>query len=826
MRSNRCYFWGPLLAACSLASVAAEPGGTWPAVSLAAPGEVELGGPVGEALARGVERLGQAPYTADWLLADVSFKVSRIFTNYSGDVSGRFLELASLTSPRGRPAPPSLGPVAAEIAQYQKADGHFGADMDFAKPMPRNSPPIPMLWGNGRLLVGLVTAAGELRDPNLLAAARRLGDFYVSSANVFCSAAREAELRATGTGGDGYTCCYFPAIEGLALLYRATGEGRYLDQARRMAEWFGRFDALPIDHSHGNLCAWRGILLLYQLTGQRSYLERALAKWEAAVRGGFVWTLGGVGEHWYVFHPGDEGCSESDWLRFNLELWRYTGQTRFLDMAERLLLNQYAANQCPNGGYGWRAFDGEAAGPVGTHGPVDEWNFCCSFHGPLGLHFLKAYLAAASERGVFVNFPLDFRATLDGGGRGWRVAVRTLPPARAGWREFEVELAPANETAGARATLWLRRPDWAMEVELAGPEGQRVPFEEEGGYLKVTREFKAGAALKAAFQTALRVEGRRFQAVHLEPEKITRLEDVALLDGADVLFATPAPASGRMTLLGQVGAKGDLGFWQLPGGGWVTAALPDPQAGPGQITAALESARPVTLGPESALRTQRRAAFVHDMVIVPAGQLPAEALRRFVARAPQTLAAAARPCFGEHLEKQAQAWLGGPGWQFTPEGLRVSAGDIGLLEGEGYADYRFEFDMELPRAGRGITGWVVRAADPYNCLHFQIQSADSTINAPEFTTRPNTLRPHARHNGQWTIADPVPLPREVLRGQSHHVAVECRGPSITVFLDGDKVFTGDDAGFRTGTVGFRASGPDEQGLFRNICLRNLQASAR
>ena len=50
----------------------------------------------------------------------------------------------------------------------------------------------------------------------------------------------------------------------------------------------------------------------------------------AAMAGGFVWPIGGVGEHWYVFHQGDEGCSESDWLRFNLDLWRFTGQTNYL----------------------------------------------------------------------------------------------------------------------------------------------------------------------------------------------------------------------------------------------------------------------------------------------------------------------------------------------------------------------------------------------------------------------------------------------------------------------------------------------------------------
>ena len=38
-------------------------------------------------------------------------------------------------------------------------------------------------------------------------------------------------------------------------------------------DWFGKFDALPIDHSHGNLCAWRGVLQLYEITGDRKYLD-------------------------------------------------------------------------------------------------------------------------------------------------------------------------------------------------------------------------------------------------------------------------------------------------------------------------------------------------------------------------------------------------------------------------------------------------------------------------------------------------------------------------------------------------------------------------
>jgi hypothetical protein len=120
-----------------------------------------------------------------------------------------------------------------------------------------------------------------------------------------------------------------------------------------------------------------------------------------------------------------------------------------------------------------------------------------------------------------------------------------------------------------------------------------------------------------------------------------------------------------------------------------------------------------------------------------------------------------------------------------------------------------------------VTGWIVRAKDASNCLLFQIQSADSTCNAPEWKTRPNTLRPHVRRNGEFTLAEPVTLPKEVRRGETHHIVTECRGSQVTVLLDGEKVVTQEDAGLRTGTVGFRAAGSTERGLFRNISLNKL-----
>ncbi len=796
---------------------AVETSSAWPAITLASPGGVTLAGPWGEALERGVGRLAQTPYSTDWLLADVSFQISRIFTNYSGDVSGRFLELAVLTSPRGRLSPATLPVVVESITRYQKPDGHFGVDIDLNQPLRRNAPPIPMLWGNARLLVGLVTAARELSDPRLLAAARRLGDFYVNTADQLCAPEREAEYRASGSGGDGYTCCYFPAMEGLTLLYRATKDERYLRQARRMAEWFRKFDALPIDHSHGNLCAWRGILELYGVTGERAYLDRARAKWDAAVRGGFVWPLGGVGEHWYVSYTGDEGCSESDWLRCNLDLWRWTGTARYLDMAERLLENQYAANQCSNGGYGWRPLESEAAGPVATRGTVDEWNFCCNFHGPLGLHCLKAYLAAGSEGALYVNFPASFTAPVPAGGTEWRVMAKTDSDFAAGQTRMEIEVAPRESAAARPVTVWLRVPAWAGRVEVAGADA--APRAAENGYWALKRECRARAKFVVTFRAALAVEGRRFQPLRPEAGKISRLSDVSLVLGPKLLFAL-APGPGRANLLATVDASGGLHLLRDTAGNLASVNLPGLDAAEPQILAALESARPVALQPWSASMRQR-AAFVHNLVVVPADFIPAAARARFAERAHAATLLPNGPFYGTHLETQPDRWPGANGWQFTTNGLWVAGGDVGLLEGEGYTDYRFEFDLQLPKDGGGIAGWVVRAAGPGDLVMFQLQSADAPYQAPEFKTRPNTLRPHVRRGGAWTIAEPVPLPKEIRRGETHHVAVECRADRVEVFLDGARICAQSDSGLRTGTVGFRAAGPAEAGLYRNVTLRRL-----
>ena len=444
------------------------------------PRDVQLGGVTGDAYRRGIDRLSQDPYgSATFLRSDISFEMQRVFTNYSGDISGRFMQIASLTSPRGQMSPAALSELLEDISRFQKADGHFGADVDWNAPLEPESPHavmLPIFWGNSRLLVGLLEAYRAFGRPEYLEAARRIGDFYIATADRFLDPAREAEYRATGSYAAGYPTDYFPGIEGLALLYMATQDARYLQQAERMAEFFRRFDQLPIDHSHGNLITHYGLLLLYDITGKREYLERPLQQWKNAVEGGYVWPLGGVGEKFQVNFNRDEGCSEADWLRLNLTLWRLTGETRFLEMAERLLWNHYAMNRTANGGYGHHDFVCDAVGPQLMQANFTEAVWCCTFHGLLGLQTLKSYVVAGSSRGLFINFPLDVTAAVIAQGTTWNVTVSCEDRDQRALT-CRIRLDAAELTSEVPA-VFLRRPVWAQEVAVTDAAGQACPLDE------------------------------------------------------------------------------------------------------------------------------------------------------------------------------------------------------------------------------------------------------------------------------------------------------------------------------------------------------------
>jgi hypothetical protein len=575
--------------------------------------DVALGGALGGAYSNGVKRLSQPPYdSAVFLRADFSFETNRIFVNYSGDISGRYIQITSLVSPASKEMPSALAAVLKDFARHQKADGHFGREVDWSQPLEAensNAVLLPIFWGNSRLLVGLVEAWQAFGREDCLAAARRIGDFYIATADRFLDPAREAEYRMTGTYAAGYPTDYFPGIEGLARLYQATRDNRYLQQAERMAEFFRRFDTLPIDHSHGNLVTHYGLLLLYRATGKSDYLSRTLAQWKRAVDGGFVWPMGGVGERFHTSCNTDEGCSEADWLRLNLTLWELTGENRFLEKAERLLWNHYAMNRTANGGYGHHNFVCDSEGPLLIKPEFTEAVWCCTFHGLVGLHALKSHVIVGSQQGVFVNFPVSSSATVQTGTGRWRASVEAA----------EMELGKVDclirmDALGASKSsveVFVRRPQWADAVAVKDGRGRSLAVREENGHICLSMRPEDGNEITVSFSGGIHVENRRMHSVVLDPEKAARYSGVTLFAGPHLLLANANKL--KPTLVARVTRDG--GLIRPANNRW---RLADDLDGVEKVDELLKIKEPsIELTHWENARRESPATFVFDLIAAP-----------------------------------------------------------------------------------------------------------------------------------------------------------------------------------------------------------------
>src|SRR5215472_1229840 len=116
-------------------------------------------------------------YTQEFLLEDLRGAPGRRFTNFSGDLSGRWIgALAACSGSFGEDFP-VLGEFVKKALPLQHPEGYFGKSFNAEHPADDD---LALLWGNGRLLVGLMEYYSLHHDAGTLAAARRLGDFLVA----------------------------------------------------------------------------------------------------------------------------------------------------------------------------------------------------------------------------------------------------------------------------------------------------------------------------------------------------------------------------------------------------------------------------------------------------------------------------------------------------------------------------------------------------------------------------------------------------------------------------------------------------------------------
>ena len=397
-----------------------------------------------------------------------------------------------------------LDRVAAELIHCQEADGYLGtyrpeqrfglfpgADWD--------------VWSHKYNLIGLLTHYQYTGDPAALAACRKMGDLLVAT-----FPAKRSILGAGTHMGMAATSVLEPVV----LLYRATGDPRYLKFARYIVQSWdepggpkiaatlltsGRVDKTANGKAYEMLSNLVGLCELARATGDRQFLRAASNAWQDIAKNRLYLT--GSASSFETFH-GDhdlpngmdknlcETCVTVTWIQLNLELLRLTGDAKFGDELERSLYNHLAAAQHPRGD-DWCYYT-----PLEGRKPYDKGITCCHSSGPRGMALAPqaAYLRGHDRNGdvLVVSTFETSRATVLLGGQQVTVEQASGFP-RQGHSII------ALRTAGPAAfAVKVRVPSWATPAVVQVGEAKYTT--DAAGWLVVpSRTWKSRDKIDVAF---------------------------------------------------------------------------------------------------------------------------------------------------------------------------------------------------------------------------------------------------------------------------------------------------------------------------------------
>jgi uncharacterized protein len=410
----------------------------------------------------------------------------------------KVMEGMSWEAERSGREPAALGELTELIAAAQEDDGyvntHFGRQG-------RDARYRDLEWGHELYCSGfLITAAiARLRthgDDRLVQIARRAADHIC----------REFAERPA--------VCGHPEIEmALVELCRATGDDRYLEQAKRFVEWRGRpaladiqfgrayfQDDMPVrsarvlrGHAVRALYLASGAVDVAVETGDDALLQVVIEQWERTVAAR-TYLTGGMGSR----HTGEafgedfelppdrayaETCAGIASVQLCWRLLLATGDARYADLAERTLYNIVAAAP---------AIDGRAffyANPLHQRVPgqpprTDVINpradaslrapwfhvSCCPTNLARTFASLAGYVATSDAQGVQLHqlTPCTVRTALPGG-RTVGLRVDTGYP-WTGALTVRIDEAP-----GGPWRIGLRVPAWAEGATLSYGDGRSRP---------------------------------------------------------------------------------------------------------------------------------------------------------------------------------------------------------------------------------------------------------------------------------------------------------------------------------------------------------------
>lgn len=456
------------------------------------PDRIQIGGWVGERM-RANETNRMVKMDVDRLLEGYRKRPGR--QTWDGEHVGKWLHAATLAwAHTGDGAlREKLDHTVSELAKCQLEDGYLGTYTDDHRWTEWD------VWAHKYNLLGLLTYVQYTGNEAPIGTCRRMADLLC---RTFGEAPGQKDILKAG-----FHMGMAPTsvLEPMVLLYRATGEQRYrdfCDYILRTWESPGGPQIISrlIDHQGvekvGNAKAYEmlsclnGALEYYRtFGGDRQILEACLNAWQDITDNQlYVTGTASSDEHFRADHelpntgkPG-ETCVTVTWLQFNAQLLRLTGEARFAEQLQHVILNQLFGAQRPDG-KGWCYYVPLEGRKIYAE-QLDSQ--CCLSSGPRGVALVPTFAVSTDAEGVVVNLYSPGRAAVRlRDGASVTLLTETAYPCE-GRMAFTLRTSVPYSVA-----LKLPIPTWCQDPSLT-INGEIVPVQPgSDGYVALRRKWLA-----------------------------------------------------------------------------------------------------------------------------------------------------------------------------------------------------------------------------------------------------------------------------------------------------------------------------------------------
>jgi len=428
--------------------------------------------------------------------------------SWDGEHVGKWLHAATLAWVNTGDAAlrDKLDYVAAELVKCQLADGYLGTYLEKDRWTEWD------VWAHKYNLIGLITYMRYTGNMAPLPCCRRMADLLC---NTFGDTPGKRDILKAG-----YHVGLAPTsvLEPMVLLYRLTGEQRYLDFCKYILRAWEqpngpkiistlltakRVDKVGNGKAYEMLSCLNGALEYYRTVGDPQVLQACLNAWQDIVNNRLYIT--GAASYGELFH-GDydlpnvdnvgETCVTVTWLQFNAQLLRLTGEARFAEQLEHVVLNQlFGAQRCDGAAWGYYV---QMEGKKPYSSTLD--GHCCLSSGPRGVALIPSFAWTTDDEGLVINLYDAGKGSLAlRDGTEVRLTADTLYP---GNDKVRITIEPKVKKA---FMLKLRIPAWCRDSK-AVVNGKTLQTQcATDGYMHIKRSWRKGDQIDLAFKLEPRV---------------------------------------------------------------------------------------------------------------------------------------------------------------------------------------------------------------------------------------------------------------------------------------------------------------------------------